>query len=287
MQNADAMQDKAGIIERILTYLYNTRGYDFRGGVPAMIERRIERRRIKSGQPDLTTYAKFLEESKEETDLLIDGLTINVSRFFRDSFTFEYLDHQLLPGMIREKFSETSKELRIWSAGCAGGEEPYSVAMLIDQQLKRMNQELGISIYATDLNRRILEYAKSGIYPEEALVETKMEYVQTYFNRLDTSYSITPEVKGMVRFHYHDLLDSKSYVPRESIYGNFDMVLCRNVLIYFTFEYQKKIIERLYRSLKPGGLLVLGDAESIMHSFEGNLDRETALGKIYRKEIIN
>lgn len=284
MPNPNVIEDKEVIIDQILSYLKEARGYDFRGGVPAMIERRIERRIIKSGQPDLATYAEYLVKDSEETDLLIDGLTINVSRFFRDSFTFEYLDHHILPGLIREKFSAKRKELRIWSAGCAGGEEPYSMAILIDQHLRRMKQELAVSIFATDLNHRILEYAKTGIYPAGSLQETKFEYIHTYFQRMGLSYAISPDIKELVRFHYHDLLDSKRYVPRESIFGNFDMVFCRNVLIYFSFEYQKKIIERLYRSLKPGGVLVLGDAESISHSFGERLSRATTLCKIYRKE---
>ncbi|MBT7069227.1 MAG: protein-glutamate O-methyltransferase CheR, partial [Verrucomicrobia bacterium] len=203
----------------------------------------------------------------------------DVSSFFRNPVVFEVLAQSLLPRLTRDR-----DELRVWSAGCAAGEEAYSIAILIQEEIKRIRDTtLHSMIFATDIDREVLKKAAKAVYPRESLKDAKLGIVDTYFEPLRDGFKLCAEVKKTVHFSEDDLLSPRTGAPAESIYGSFDLVLCRNVLIYFSDKRQKQVFRRLYNALAKGGYLVLGDSETICRDLKSRFKTIDAKNKIYQK----
>ncbi len=267
----------------ILQYLKLKRGLDFSGNRTAMINRRIDKRIFATISSDINEYHKYLEQNELELDKLIDVLTINVSRFFRNTFNFEFIADYILPKLIIEKIKSNNSPLRVWSAGCAAGEEPYSIAILINEIIKKEGLNLITTIIATDIDKKTLKSAAEGIYSFESIKSIKYHLLEKYFNTRVNVFQLKSEIKEMVSFSEFDMLDTKSYFPPESIYGSFDIILCRNLLIYFNTEFQEIIYKKLYRALNPGGYLVLGEAEELPEKYKNKFNRTNKECKIYKK----
>ncbi len=272
-----------GNINGILDLLLEKKGLDFNGYRLSMIERRIQSRIRNTNCKNQKEYSSYVNKNSEELDRLIDAFTINVSRFFRDSLTFEYISKVIIPELFISRDLEQAKNLRIWSACCSFGEEPYSIAILLDEFLKKEKYSKSINIFATDIDRKALGRAIEGKYNFESIQNVKYGILKEYFMEDGNQFLLDPEIKKTVQFSFYDLLDKNHLSPPESIFGGFDLVLCRNVLIYFEPEYQKEIFSKLHKSLKVNGFLVLGESEvpnkEILHRFK----RETNCCKIYRK----
>ena len=267
-------------INLILQYLQEQRGYEFSGNRLSMLNRRITKRFFPTKSSDFKEYYEYLLIHPKELDKLIDILTINVSSFFRDPLLWEFLAHNILP-ILLEKKASAGDSLRIWSAGCASGEEPYSLAILLKEQLEKMN--ILTHIFATDIDKEILKKAENAKFNFEAVKNVKFGLMKKYFVGNSSRFALDLKIKEMVIFSYFDLLDEKRYIPSVSIFGNFDIVLCRNVLIYFTPEYQERIFDKLYRSLNTGGYLILGEAEIPIENYKSAFSRIDKKCKIYRK----
>jgi chemotaxis methyl-accepting protein methylase len=149
--------------------------------------------------------------------------------------------------------------------------------------LERENVEFEHTIFATDLDKYAIQFARRGIYEAPSLKEVKMGILSQYFKQEGDSYKVTGEVKKGVNFSIYDLLDPANYAPPESVFGNFDLILCRNVLIYFNPEYQKIIFSKMIRSLSKGGFLVLGEAESISPDYTGAFKEVNRFAKVFQK----
>lgn len=245
----------------ILNYLNEKRGFDFSGYRIPMVARRLQQRFPSIKCEGDSDYFNYLQENPDELDNLLDVLTINVSRFFRDTLTFEYIADRVLPAIVYEKKKATDHSIRVWSAGCAKGEEPYSIAILIHELFEKEALKTNICIFATDIDGKILKEAQKAAYSFESIKSVKCRLLKKYFFSKGETFQLMPVIRNLVSFSVYDILDKKSYAPPESIFGGFDMVLCRNVLIYFDAESQDKIFDKLYRSLAPKGYLVLGEAE--------------------------
>lgn len=269
-------------LEKILGYLNEKRGFDFSGNRPAMIGRRIKKRLTATQSANFHDYLNYLKIHPRELDSLIDVLTINVSRFFRNTLTFEYIAGRVLPAIIWQKTETLDHSLRVWSAGCSTGEEPYSVAILINELIKKEELKLNLNIFATDIDEGALKKAQAGVYPFESIKGIKYHFLKKYFTIDDESYTLNSEIKELVSFSFYDMLDKKTYVPPESVFGNFDLVLCRNVLIYFQTEYQDIIFDKLHRSLSKNGYLVLGEAEAPIIKYQRYFVKENECCHIYR-----
>ncbi|MEI6154960.1 MAG: protein-glutamate O-methyltransferase CheR [Deltaproteobacteria bacterium] len=237
-------------LKPILDYLLEKRGFDFSGYHPAMLERRIAQRLPATACNDFNEYLSCLQRNTDELDQLIDVITINVSRFFRNTLTFELIADKILPAIVREKTRLQDYTLRVWSAGCAMGEESYSLAILIHELLEKERLDMNLHIFATDIDTRVLKDAKKAVYPPTSIENIKHRLLTKYFVQEGTSFRLIPEIKKLVTFTHYDMLDKKHSVPPESVFGNFDLVLCCNLLIYFNTEYQETIFEKLYRSLR-------------------------------------
>lgn len=277
------MQNDRKSILKILNLLRDEMGYDFTDNSPGMLERRIYKRVLAKKLDNYNEYYEFLLNEPGEYGELIDVLTINVSKFFRDPLCFEYIGNVLIPRLVNGKLERKENTLRIWSAGCARGEEPYSIAILLKEYLESEKISMNIDLFATDIDKKALNDVMIGEYFENNISEVKWGILNKYFTVEDNKYYISDDIKDMVNFSFYDLLDKKSYVPPESIFGNFDIVLCRNVLIYFNAETHKRIFEKLYRSLNTKGYLVLGEAELPVTDLAKAMKKEVGFCKIYRK----
>lgn len=268
----------------ILNYLNEERGFDFNGYHQPMLERRIRQRLTSTACNDFNDYLSFIQENSDELDHLLDVLTINVSRFFRDPLTFELIAERILPAIIQKKIESGDLSLRVWSAGCAKGEEPYSIAIIINKLLGKEDAEMSLHFFATDIDSSALKDAEKAVYSLTSIENIKHRLLMEYFIKEGTSFKLIPEIRKLVTFAHYDMLDKRHGVPPESVFGNFDLVLCRNLLIYFNTEYQETILKRLYHSLTPDGYLILGEAEAPAMTYRHHFSRIFDFNPIYRKK---
>ncbi len=265
-------------IDALLEVVHENTGTDLTGYRRSTLSRRISQR-LSRFDIDAHQYLGVCRNSKDECGKLIDAVAINVSSFFRDSGVFETIASRVLPDLIPGK-----REFRVWSAGCAAGEEAYSVAILIQDVLERVpNADLQPIIFATDIDEEILKKAEAAYYPRESLKDTKLGIVDTYFSPVKDGFALDPKVKQKVHFSVDDLLSTETVAPPDSIYGSFDIILCRNVLIYFSPKHQKQVLKKLYDSLAQGGYLVLGDSEELSRELKSRFNTYDAGNRIYRK----
>ncbi len=231
------------------------------------LKRRLRVRMRATGINTFFEYARYLEDNTEEQKKLADTLTINVSKFFRNRDAFETLGKDVV-----KIFTDT---LNIWSAGCASGEEAYTLAIIAMEYGK---PGLSISVYGTDIDEMSLNRAKKGIYSAQALVETPSIYIDRYFNKLNGNlYQIKDEVRKLVHFMKVNL----SYIPES--FQNFNIIVCRNVFIYLSKEFQEKVIKEFYNRLNEGGYLVLGKVETMFGDIKNLFYTFNTKERIYRK----
>lgn len=270
-------------LKSILKFLNDQRGFNFNGYRIPMLQRRLQKRVFATKSTSLQNYYEFLRENPTEMDNLIDVFTINVSHFFRNSLSFEYITKIIIPALVWDKEKENDNSLRLWSASCSFGEEPYSMAIILNEFFRKEDISIKLNIFATDIDKKALNRASEGYYNFESIKKVKYGIFEKHFTKEGDRFKLDPEIMKMVKFSFHDLLDKNRLVPPDSIFGSFDMVLCRNVLIYFEPEYQKIIFNKLYKSLNPKGYLVLGEAEVPVEGFRHKFRRENKYCKIYRK----
>lgn len=282
--NNKTEQETERKLKSILNYLMEKRSFDFSGYHSEMLARRINLRLKATACKDFGSYLSYLKKDIDELDRLIDVITINVSRFFRDTLTFEIIADRILPALVREKARIGERSLRIWSAGCAMGEEPYSIAILIQELLEKEGLAMNLHIFATDIDKNVLKDAEKALYPLSGIEKIKYGLLIKYFTSEGASFRLRPEIKKLVTFSLYDMLDKKHGVPPESVFGNFDLALCRNLLIYFNPEYQNTIFEKLYNSLANRGYLILGEAETLSIKYRHHFERIIDFSPIYRKK---
>jgi len=228
-------------------------------------------------------YWERLRGDPAECSALAETFSINVSCFFRNPVVFEILAQRVLPELFEKQRAAGSHEFRIWSAGCASGEEPYSVAILLQQILEREEQGWNVRLFATDIDESAIEQARRGFYPEERLKDAKLGITRKYFRPQGEGFELLPEVRDMVMFSKDDLISPSREAPADSIFGTFDLILCRNVLIYLNLDLQRRVCEKLNRSLSTGGYLILGEAEHLPREMTGEFTTLGDVNRIYRK----
>ena len=274
-------------LDVLLTKMKQKYGCDFSQYRRGTVKRRVYKRLLVSGVNDYQNYIRLLEEDPEEYKRLIQDLTIKVSCFFRDPYVFEYLARVVIPKIFKVKEQQNDHVVRIWSAGCAYGEEIYSIAMLLIDYFERKKKDIkdyDLFLFGTDIDEEALAKAQKGVYEEEAILEVKKRFLDRYFVCKNGLYHLKEEVKKMVSFCVHDITSAKQIAPPSGVVCNYDLILCRNLLIYFDVSLQKQVILNLSRSLNPGGFLVLGEAEALFREFEPLFDTLDIRAKIYRKK---
>ena len=266
-------------LEAMLEELSRVRGLDLGDYRRATLERRLAARMARLRFKDPGEYLQRLRSDPLECDRLIETFLIKVSSFFRDPLVFGSLAHRGLPLIIERHRRDPSRQMRVWSAGCAAGEEAYSVAILLAQAMEVEDFPCLPYICATDISPQALTAAQTGRYHRESLETTTLGILDRFFRPTAEGFEVIPEIRRMVHFSRHDLTSRRSLAPADSVFGSFDLVLCRNVLIYFSLDLQKRVLEKLYCALNPGGVLVIGTFESLPREMEPRL---TAIDRPHR-----
>lgn len=206
-------------------------------------------------------YVQVLKTDKDRFEEFVNYLTINVSEFYRNPSQWDVMDRDVIPELIR-KFG---KNLKIWSAACSTGDEPYSLVMALSRHLP-LSQ---IRIFATDLDKQVIAKAKVGLYSEKSVASVPADLKKKYFTKVGLSWQISDEIKSRVEFKEHNLL-------KDTYPANYHMIVCRNVLIYFTEEAKDAVFVKFQQSLAKGGVLFIGSTEQIINYKEIGLERKNS-----------
>jgi two-component system CheB/CheR fusion protein len=260
-------------LRSLLDHLRARSGIDFGAYKTPTIMRRLQRRIVATGVETLPDYIQYLQGNPDEYARLVNSFLIKVTEFFRDPEVYDYLRDRVLPAIIDT--ARSHGELRIWSAGCATGEEAFSLAILVAEYLGDELNHLTVRIFATDLDPDAVDFARRGVYSAGALASIPPEMVDRYFTRGDNTYEVRKVIRSMVVLGQHDLAQRAPF-PR------IDLTICRNVLIYFTPELQKRALQLFAFSLRDNGYLVLGKAETVSPLPEFFALEHTRL-KVYRR----
>lgn len=239
------------------------------------LKRRIDVRLRATGAHSYLDYMAILKKDPAEYDRFLDALTINVTNFFRDSDTYGVIEGTIIPELISAKKRKGERIIRIWSAGCASGEEPYSIAILFRKRLGERIGDYLVSICATDIDGKVIKKAERGEYEPGDVSEVDEKILRRYFDH-NLKFSLKEEIKKMVKFRRHNLIADRP--P-----GHLDMIVCRNLLIYFSREQQAELFDKFYEALNRGGYLVLGKTESLAGKSEGLFQPVSIRERIYKK----
>ena len=259
----------------VLDQLRERSGIDFTSYKAPTIMRRLQRRMVATGHHQIADYARYLQRRPDEYDRLVSSFLIKVTGFFRDPELYDHLRQHTIPQLIEEARTR-GNELRIWSAGCATGEEAYSLAILVAEALGDELEQFNVRVFATDLDNDAISFARHGVYPAAALTDVPPELVDRHFLRLDGEYEIRKRVRALTVFGQHDL-GQRAPFPR------IDLALCRNVLIYFTTDLQRRALQLFAFALREGGYVALGKAETISPLAEYFAVVDSQL-KLYRRQ---
>jgi chemotaxis methyl-accepting protein methylase len=265
-------------LDLLLEKVYREGGHDFRDYKCGTVTRRLQRRLYATGATTYLEYMQFLDSHPEEYQRLADDLTIKVSGFFRSQHTFHQVAKLVLPELVAYKRNREQQRLSIWSAACARGEEPYSIAILLADFLGNRLPEFEISIHASDINRRALTEAREGIYSPKEVENLPPAILESYFTSNDEGYVANSNIRQMVSFSYFDLVSTKP-----PPFANLDCVFCCNILIYLRKQLQERVLGIVYDSLATPGYLVLGEVETPTDSLRPKLECLDAKAKIYKK----
>jgi two-component system CheB/CheR fusion protein len=249
-----AVPDDASL-EALLEFLKRARGIDLTGYKRPSLERRFRRRLDDVGCASFGDYLDFLEVHPEEYRALFDTLLINVTDFFRDRHPWEHLTREVLPGLLDAKPAD--EPIRVWSAGCASGQEAYTVAMVLAEALGIDQYRERVKVYATDIDEDALESARLGAYAPAQLESVPPELRERYFQRAPQGLVFRPDLRRSVIFGRNDLV-------QDAPISRLDLLVCRNTLMYFTAETQARIVRHFHFALRPHGVLMLGKSEMLL-----------------------
>ena len=251
INSAKSMGDLGALLKKI----YEARGYDFREYKTASVERRIKKRLFEHHLETYEQYSALLDNDPEEYSKLFDTLLINVSEFFRDPDAWDIIANEIIPDILAKK--KKGDAIRIWSAGCSSGEEPYSLAVLMSEKLGDAITDYNVRIYATDIDDKALGEARRGVFPQDKLKNVREDLLNKYFIRENSFYKVQRNIRQMVTF---GLLDLASDAPISHV----DMIICRNVLIYFKVDLQNRVVTKFHYAINKNGYIFFGKSESML-----------------------
>ncbi len=259
-------------LKKIFILLRTQIGHDFSQYKPSTICRRIERRMAVHQILAVDDYVKYLQQTPLEVEALFRDLLIGVTSFFRDPESFEMLEREVIPKLLKSK--QPGSAIRVWSNGCSTGEEAYSIAILLREQLENLKGRFSVQVFATDIDSRAIASARAGVFPASIARDLSAERLARFFTAEPdgTSYRVNKVIRDMLIFSEHNLIKNPPF-------SKLDLIACRNLLIYLGAELQKKLIALFHYALNPGGVLFLGTSETTGDSGDlfAVLDRKSKL----------
>jgi two-component system CheB/CheR fusion protein len=263
------------LLNKIFLLIRNQTGYDFSNYKTNTIMRRIAKRTALNHIDNIEDYIAFLQNNPTEIEKLYKDFLIGVTSFFRDKEVFESLEKTAIPYLLKSRLER--QEVRVWVCACSTGEEAYSLAMLFKEALEKNKQYVKVIIFASDIDKDAIAFARNGIYSESALGNVSPARLSHHFISVDSGFQLKKEIREMVVFAHHNVI-------KDPPFSKMDLITCRNLLIYLTSELQKRIIPVFHYSLNNDGLLLLGTSESLGESANSFsvFDPKT---KIYKKKI--
>ncbi len=256
----DSIQEEDLLL--IKKILYEQTGLAFEGSQWHFFKKRIIKRIEESKFKSVKEYFNFLKfdpRGKQELKDLYNLLTVNETYFFREFPQIKALIEVVIPELIEKKKNSISKNIRIWSAACSNGSEPYTIAIMLKEKGYVPSGSVKFQIYGSDINTEVLNQARQGLFSEPDLRNTPSDIKEKYFTKRGSFYEIDPDIKRMVTFSQVNLFNSSQVLTLR----NMDVIFCRNVLIYFDMESKRKVAKNLYDSLVPGGYLFLGMSDTL------------------------
>lgn len=264
-----------GTMKNIFDLLFIRTGHDFSHYKHNTINRRVERRMAVQNIENVDKYVRYLEQKPAEVEALFRDLLIGVTSFFRNPDTFEALQKQVIPRIFVGKYPGSL--IRIWVSGCSTGEEAYSIAILLQEHMEKLNQTFKLHIFATDIDSQAIEQARSGLYPSSISIDISPERLERFFTQdPDGNYLVKHSIREMVIFSEQDII-------KDPPFSKLDLISCRNLLIYMDRELQKKLIPLFHYALNPGGFLFLGPSENV-GEFTNLFDTLDRKSKLYIKK---
>jgi two-component system CheB/CheR fusion protein len=266
-----AVEDPA--LEDLLAYIKRARGFDFTGYKRTTLGRRIHKRMQEVSLEEYPDYLDVLEAAPEEFDLLFNTILINITRFFRDPPVWDYIQHELVPRIVGETAPDSP--IRVWSAGCATGEEAYTLAMVLAQALGEKDYLRRVKIFATDVDEEELDTARHAVYSEKQVASVPEGLLNRFFERAGTSHIFRKDLRRSVIFGRNDL-------ARDAPISRLNLLTCRNTLMYFNGETQNAILRRLHLALLDGSYLALGKSEMLL-AFSDAFESMDLGKRVFRK----
>ncbi|MFA5362764.1 MAG: CheR family methyltransferase [Candidatus Omnitrophota bacterium] len=273
----EIQEDKNENFNLLLNKIFEDRGIDFRHYHRELLKRRVAIRIRANHTASYSDYLRVLINKPEEYDRLLEVLCINVSEFFRDSAVWDAL-RAVLEREIHSRLEANNNFFRIWSAGCANGEEPFSLAVLMKEISAFENRPLTIDINATDIDKKVLDFVRNPEYTRESLKNAGTYLLTKYFDAHGGNYRPKEELKKMVNFKPLDLTS-------DALIRNVDLIVCRNVFIYYDRNLQEQILMKFYKALRPGGFLMMGKVESLILEAREIFQEIDIDARIYKKKI--
>jgi chemotaxis methyl-accepting protein methylase len=265
-------------LDIIIEKMYKVKGWDFHRYRKSSLRRCVERRLAFSGIP-YEDYIEYLDKQPLELNVLFNHITIKVSEFFRDTEVFNHIKGIVIPATFERLSSEGQNLLRAWSCGCAHGEEAYSIAMLLSMSgMESLSIPPFIKIFATDIDEMSIDFSRKGIYPRDSIMNVDPNLRIQFFKSTDieNKYQVIPQTRNLITFGVHNIVSDIHL-------SHMDIILCRNLLIYFEKDLQERVFEKFYHSLNKGGFIILGKSEVIPPKFRDSFQEVARKEKIYQK----
>jgi chemotaxis protein methyltransferase CheR len=270
--------EKRKLLEEIARLVYENCGIVFKDSNLSVLESRISVK-LREKKTTAENYYNILKTDKEELSSFIDFVTTNFTSFFRSENQFHIMEEFVLPEIVKQTRNE--KIIKLWSAGCATGEEPYSMAMVVDDFLDKnglYKNGWDFFVVASDISLQSLFVAREGKFPESSVKKVPKPFVEKYFNFIDDRYIVKDALKKKVRFDFHNLIYDNGI-------RNIDITFCRNVLIYFDEKTQKQVLENIYIASNEKSYLFLGHSESLFGIYDKFKPVSHPKGIVYVKSV--
>ena len=259
--------------EKMKSIIYEKSGIHFSENNRAILESRLKERLKISSLQTIDDYYSLITRNEEEMKILLDSVTTNLTRFFRNNAHMQAFQYYIIPELVSYKKKKGGNSIKLWSAGCSTGEEPYTLAMMLKEFLPH---DIKAVITASDLSLKSLMTAKTGFYPETRIAGVPDNYLEKYFEKTSEGYQINEEIKSMIKFDYHNL-------KYDSGLQGLDIIFCRNVLIYFDEKAQENVVNRFWNSMNNHAYLIIGHSESLFGMKSGFKFHKTDWATFYTK----